>query len=73
MVDPGDEGDRLIEALTLPVEAILLTHTHFDHVGRSRNLPSSPMTASHASTNRQDQTMRCAVICIADTFMRPIR
>ena len=33
VVDPGDEGDRLIEALTLPVEAILLTHTHFDHVG----------------------------------------
>jgi len=33
VVDPGDEGDRLIEALTAPVEAILLTHTHFDHVG----------------------------------------
>jgi hydroxyacylglutathione hydrolase len=33
VVDPGDEGDRLIEALSLPVEAILLTHTHFDHVG----------------------------------------
>jgi hydroxyacylglutathione hydrolase len=33
VVDPGDEGDRLIEALDLPVEAILLTHTHFDHVG----------------------------------------
>ena len=33
VVDPGDEGDRIIEALTAPVEAILLTHTHFDHVG----------------------------------------
>jgi hydroxyacylglutathione hydrolase len=33
VVDPGDEGDRLIEALTAPVDAILLTHTHFDHVG----------------------------------------
>ena len=36
VVDPGDEADRLAEAiddLELTVEAILLTHTHFDHVG----------------------------------------
>ena len=36
IVDPGDEAPRLlsaIEALGVSVEAILLTHTHFDHVG----------------------------------------
>ena len=34
VVDPGDEGDRLIAAIDgLTVDAILLTHTHFDHVG----------------------------------------
>jgi hydroxyacylglutathione hydrolase len=37
IVDPGDEAPRLIEALQAleitTVEAILLTHTHFDHVG----------------------------------------
>ena len=37
VVDPGDEVDRLLaakEALGVEtVEAILLTHTHFDHVG----------------------------------------
>jgi hydroxyacylglutathione hydrolase len=33
VIDPGDEGDRIVEALEQPVEAILLTHTHFDHVG----------------------------------------
>jgi hydroxyacylglutathione hydrolase len=36
VVDPGDEPARLIEALEdreYTVEAILLTHTHFDHVG----------------------------------------
>ena len=34
VIDPGDEGDRLIAAIDgLTVEAILLTHTHFDHVG----------------------------------------
>jgi hydroxyacylglutathione hydrolase len=36
VVDPGDESPRLeqaIEALGVTVEAILLTHTHFDHIG----------------------------------------
>jgi hydroxyacylglutathione hydrolase len=36
MVDPGDEADKLIgavEALGVTLDAILLTHTHFDHVG----------------------------------------
>jgi hydroxyacylglutathione hydrolase len=36
VIDPGDEADRLIQAieqLGVTVEAILLTHTHFDHVG----------------------------------------
>jgi glyoxylase-like metal-dependent hydrolase (beta-lactamase superfamily II) len=36
LIDPGDEPERLIEAidaLGLTVEAILITHTHFDHVG----------------------------------------
>jgi glyoxylase-like metal-dependent hydrolase (beta-lactamase superfamily II) len=36
VVDPGDEAERLlnaIEQLGVSVEAILLTHTHFDHIG----------------------------------------
>ena len=35
-VDPGDEAPKLlgaVEALGVTVEAILLTHTHIDHVG----------------------------------------
>jgi len=36
IVDPGDEPERLLEAaqaLGVTLEAILLTHTHFDHLG----------------------------------------
>jgi glyoxylase-like metal-dependent hydrolase (beta-lactamase superfamily II) len=36
IVDPGDEPERLlaaIDALGVQIEAILLTHCHFDHIG----------------------------------------
>ncbi len=37
IVDPGDESERLLAALqdleVQTVEAILVTHTHFDHIG----------------------------------------
>jgi glyoxylase-like metal-dependent hydrolase (beta-lactamase superfamily II) len=36
IVDPGDESQRLLEAIEhvgVKLEAILLTHTHIDHVG----------------------------------------
>ncbi len=37
IVDPGDEAQRLLQALhaleVQQLEAILLTHTHFDHIG----------------------------------------
>src|SRR5215212_842508 len=36
IVDPGDEADRLLDAvgeLGVTIEAVLVTHCHFDHVG----------------------------------------
>ena len=36
IIDPGDEPDKLLQAidgLGVGLDAILLTHTHFDHVG----------------------------------------
>jgi hydroxyacylglutathione hydrolase len=36
LIDPGDEPDRLLQAierLGVQIEAILITHCHFDHIG----------------------------------------
>ncbi len=36
MIDPGDEAERLLgaaEALGVEIDAILITHCHFDHIG----------------------------------------
>jgi glyoxylase-like metal-dependent hydrolase (beta-lactamase superfamily II) len=36
MIDPGEEADRLLAAaaeMGVTIEAILLTHAHFDHIG----------------------------------------
>jgi glyoxylase-like metal-dependent hydrolase (beta-lactamase superfamily II) len=36
IVDPGEEADRIlgtVEEMGVEVEGILLTHTHFDHIG----------------------------------------
>jgi glyoxylase-like metal-dependent hydrolase (beta-lactamase superfamily II) len=36
VIDPGDEAERIadvIDSTRLDVQAILITHTHFDHVG----------------------------------------
>src|SRR5918996_1981876 len=36
VIDPGDESDRIVGAidqLGIEVEAILITHCHFDHIG----------------------------------------
>ncbi|MBO0767223.1 MAG: MBL fold metallo-hydrolase [Solirubrobacterales bacterium] len=42
IIDPGEEAERLTNALTqlniTKLEAILLTHTHFDHVGAVKAL-----------------------------------
>lgn len=47
MVDPGEEAPRLLQALAAlgveSVDAILLTHCHFDHIGA--------VAAVHAATN----------------------
>lgn len=41
IIDPGDEAERILErvrALGLTIDALVHTHTHFDHIGASRAL-----------------------------------
>ena len=41
LIDPGDDAERIktaLEQLGKPLEAILLTHGHFDHVGAVKAL-----------------------------------
>ena len=41
VIDPGDEAARILKAIEdrgLKVEAILLTHGHFDHVGAVKDI-----------------------------------
>lgn len=47
IVDPGEEPDRIlgaVEALGVTVDAVLITHCHFDHIGAV----SPVATATHA-------------------------
>src|SRR3954454_1958610 len=44
IVDPGDEAEKLlgaIDALGVSLDGILLTHTHFDHVGAVAPVPGA--------------------------------
>ena len=54
IIDPGDEAPRLLEALEdlqiTSVDAILITHCHFDHVAR---WPRSPAPRARRCTARR--------------------
>ena len=38
VIDPGDDAERILAAITGSVKAILLTHGHFDHIGAVREI-----------------------------------
>jgi len=50
MIDPGDEPERLtqaVEALGVSIEAILITHCHFDHIGAVAELARATQAPVH--------------------------
>jgi glyoxylase-like metal-dependent hydrolase (beta-lactamase superfamily II) len=67
LVDPGDEPERLIEAideLAVTIDAILITHTHFDHVGAVAAL------ARHTGAPVYCSALERHVLADINTYMR---
>ena len=58
VIDPGDEGDRILMTLAedkLTVKAIVNTHGHFDHVGANSELKNA--TGAPIMIHSQDAPM----------------
>ncbi len=63
VVDPGDQGEQVVawlQGLELEPEAILLTHSHFDHIsgifGLQARWPQLPVYCHPADIDRQNKT-----------------
>lgn len=57
IIDPGSEGKRLIEAVqknSLQLEAILLTHAHYDHIGAVEDVRNAFDIPVYIHKNEQD-------------------
>jgi glyoxylase-like metal-dependent hydrolase (beta-lactamase superfamily II) len=58
VIDPGDEGDKILMTLAkkaLTVKMIINTHGHFDHVGANRRLKE--VTGAALVIHREDTSM----------------
>jgi glyoxylase-like metal-dependent hydrolase (beta-lactamase superfamily II) len=67
LIDPGDEAERLIaaiDALAVKIDAILITHTHFDHVGAVAAL------ARHPGAPVSGPALERHVLADIDTYVR---
>jgi glyoxylase-like metal-dependent hydrolase (beta-lactamase superfamily II) len=67
LIDPGDEAERLIaaiDALGVKIDAILITHTHFDHVGAVAAL------ARHTGAPVYCPALERHVLADIDTYVR---
>lgn len=69
VIDPGEEGERILDALSaadLTLTAILNTHGHFDHVGGNRELKSA--TGAEIMIHRLDAPMLAQLEMTARMF-----
>ena len=73
VIDPGYESDRILdecEKLGLTVEAVLLTHGHFDHVGAVKELAAETgcKVFIHAADLTMPPMMTAGALYYTDTF-----
>ncbi len=74
VVDPGGEADKILgrlEALGLSCKAIVHTHTHFDHVGATRELQEA--TGAPTMLHEDDLFLYRGLQMQLDTFGVPLR
>ena len=80
VIDPGAEGQRLLSLIRREgwgIEAILLTHGHFDHTGAVNELRETlgiPVYA-HENSDRYllDGEMNLSAFCVGEKVIRNVR
>ena len=73
LIDPGDAGEAILEELEkrgLSVEAILLTHGHFDHVGAVKEIAAETgcKVYLHAADLSMPPMMTAGTLYYTDTY-----
>jgi len=78
VIDPGYEADAILDkldALGLSLEAILLTHGHFDHVGAVRDLAAETQCRVyiHPEDLALPPMITAGALCYTDTYTEGTR
>ena len=73
VIDPGYEGKKILKFLEeqgLCLDAILLTHGHFDHVGAVKDLAEATDCRVYIRPEEQTmpKTMTAGVLCFTDYY-----
>lgn len=74
VIDPGDEGDRIVdrlESLGVKLSAILLTHGHFDHITGVKALKDRTGAPVMAGKN-EDALLKDSDLNISKRIRRPV-
>ncbi len=72
VIDPGAQGDRILEAVgSRTVEAVLLTHGHFDHTGALSSFADRPVYLGKEDLPMLNDPDRNAGFLIGDRAERP--
>ncbi len=72
VIDPGDEASRILSALgERRVEAVLLTHGHFDHTGALSAFEGKPILIGEKDAAMLSDPAFSSGVLIGDTAPRP--
>lgn len=58
IIDPGAESDKIINEIKYPVIAILVTHSHFDHIGAVNELKEKYNVPIYQYSNLEERNYK---------------